>query len=212
MGNEQTNAAQSSNNAADVKPGEATVSTEAKNEGAKTETKSEPTKAEPSKAEGSKESTVPEKYELTIPEGSELDDGALEKIQSYAKEKGLSNEQAQELLNREHEAIKSYAEQQSEALKMTNETEWKQELMKDPEVGGTDFEKNGQLAVRAAEKFFGAGFAEELKAMNLNHHPRLFKGFVRIGRAMADADLVIPEGKGSAPKSIEERLYGSKKQ
>src|SRR5688572_20896218 len=51
---------------------------------------------------------VPEKYDLKLPEGSLLEAAQMEKISAYAKEKGLSNEQAQELLERENDAVSGY--------------------------------------------------------------------------------------------------------
>src|SRR3972149_1235780 len=50
---------------------------------------------------------VPQKYELKLPEGSQLDQARIDSLSAYAKEKGLSNEQAQAILDRESDAVSS---------------------------------------------------------------------------------------------------------
>ncbi len=149
----------------------------------------------------------PEKYELKMPENSPLDPNAIERVASYAKEKGLTNEQAQELLTREHEAVSQFAESQK-AMISQKETQWAEELKADKEFGGSQLDEHGQLAYRAASKWFGEEFVDVLKSAKLNHYPPLFKGLVRLGKAMSD-DQFVRGGSGPAPvKSMAEKFYG----
>lgn len=155
---------------------------------------------------------VPEKYDLKLPEGSKLDQKAIEGVAEYAKAQKLTNEQAQAVLERDNAVATQYAETMTNQLKSMNETTWKDQLVADKDFGGTNFEASGRLAARGAEAFFGAEFTEELKAMNLNHHPKLFKGFVKIGRAMMDDKLVLGSDKPKTEKkSPADVLYGKTK-
>lgn len=157
------------------------------------------------KTEEAKPST-PEKYELKLPEESKLEPEMLAEVEAYAKAKGLSNEQAQEILEHDHKIVSTFAEAQNKKLANLNNETWKAELMEDPEFGGLKFQEHGELAAKAAEKFFGKEFVDELKAMNLNHHPKLFRGFVRIAKAMANDGFVAP-GNSTGNKPIEEIFY-----
>jgi len=212
MNIEQNNAAPITNQAAEVKPAEtgAPAATEKKGDEGKPPAGSEqkpvekPAENKPAEAKPN----VPAELKLELPKDSKLDATDLERVLSYAKEKGLSSEQASELLARENEAVASYAEKQAEILKQTNEVTWKNELMADPEFGGAKFEEHGQIAHRAAERFFGKEFADELKATNLNHQPALFRGLVRIGKMIQDDKALIPGLGGSEQKPIEKIFYG----
>lgn len=152
--------------------------------------------------------SVPEKYELKLSEGSKLDAGELAEIEAFAKSKGFTNEQAQEYLNGKEAAVTSYANREQEKLVQLNDVTWKQELMADMEFGGKEFEANGHLADRAANAFFGEGFAEDLKSMKLNHNPKLFRGLVRIAKAMQDDKLVTGGASQVTEKSAADVFYG----
>lgn len=188
----------------------APAATEAKTEAApeaKTEVKEE-AKAEPTTATEKKEEKV-EKYDLKLPEGSTWDASKVEAVASLAKEKGWSNERAQQYIEDGHVHEARIAESNAAHLKTLNETSWKQEIEKDPEFGGAQFEKSGHHFYRAVETFAGKEFAEELKTMNLNHHPKLFKMMARVGRAI-DGDKIVISGKpnnDTAGIPIERRLY-----
>lgn len=173
------------------------------------------------KADASKESpktdapkeektVVPEKYDLKLPQGSDLTTDYVEKVASFAKERGLSNEQAQAVLDREIEARASVVEGQKQAIEQSNQ-KWFQALQSDSEIGGANLEQNGELAHRAAAHWFGEEFVNVIKQSKLNHYPALFKGLVRLGREMSDDQLVNPHAQQGGKKlSRAEILYGSK--
>ena len=156
------------------------------------------------------EGTVPEKYSLRLPKDSVLKDAHIEKIAAYAKERGFSNEQAQELLNRESDAVSEYATEQKTTLE-TNRSNWLKQLQNDPDVGGDKLSQNGELAFEAANRFFGKDFVEEIRKSGLNHHPLLFKGLVKLGQAM-QSDSFVRGGvdNSNRGKTIADRLYGKK--
>jgi hypothetical protein len=154
---------------------------------------------------------VPDKYDIKLPDGSLLDAGAVEKASSFAKDLGLSNENAQKLLDRESAAILGYQQAQATQLKNQNDTTWKNELIADKEFGGQAFDENGEIAYNAASKWFGDEFCTAIKQMGINHHPLLFKGLVRLGKASANDKLVIPGAQGDGQERIQDVFYPSMK-
>lgn len=135
---------------------------------------------------------VHKEIELKLPEKTLLDPSIIEKAKTLAKEKGWSNERAQEYVQDQHSAVEEYNVKAQESLKSKNETEWKQELFNDKEIGGAKFEESAHLAARAAKAFGGDAFVDKLKTMNLNYYPDLFKMLTRVGKAMADDTAIMP--------------------
>jgi len=198
-----------------------TVSTEEKKTvlgaggGAQTEDKTkaqEPAKTEVPKTE-EKKTVVPEKYELKLPEGSLLDAKASERIAAYAKSQGLSNEQAQALLEREHGAVSLFAEGQKAELTRLGK-EWVATATGDKEIGGTDenFKKNVTLARRVIARFSSDGFLDALDKTGLGNHPELIRTFVRIGKMVGEDKLVIANSQAATKLTPEELFYSKGKQ
>lgn len=159
------------------------------------------------KEEEVKESDV--KYELKMPEGSLLDKESLERIEAYAKERGLSNDDAQEILDQESDAIEDYRNDQEEQLKELTQVQWVEQAKADKEIGGEKFKESAELSRRALEKFGTAEFSDELIRTGFGNHPELIRMFSRIGRAMENDTLVKGEAK-AAPKNMEDIFYPNK--
>lgn len=155
---------------------------------------------------------APKEYTLALPEESPLDDSAVQRIAAEAKERGLTQEQAQELLNRESEAVSGYAKAQSEAFKQAVDG-WKSQIENDKELGGAEYAKNAELAKRVVDRFATEEFKKALNETGFGNHPELFRVFFKIGKAMAEDQLVMP-GAQQSPKqrSVEDLLYGNTKQ
>lgn len=169
------------------------------------EVKTEETKeTKPAKEE---KPVVPEKYDLKLPKDSALSDAHLEKLSVYAKEKGLSNEQAQTLLERESQAVSDYVTNIKETQSKMTES-WFEQAKSDKEIGGEGFKQNAELAKRVVTRFGTDDFKKELNKTGLGNHPELLRVFSRIGKAMSDDQLVIPGVQAGGRKSIESLLYG----
>lgn len=168
-------------------------------------------KADETKEDGDSDKTdEPIKYDLKLPKDSMLNEGAVDEIAEFAKEQGLSNEQAQKLLDRENKAVKEYAESQVEGLKEKS-SQWVEDVKNDKELGGENFNKNVELAHRALEKFGSKQLKETLNSSGLGSHPELVRVFSRIGKAMADDSIVNQGSEGSKQKTAEEIMYGGTK-
>jgi len=155
------------------------------------------------------EAVVPEKYELKLQEESLIDQSYLESFEAYAKEKKLSQDQAQELLQREETARKSYYDSQIQKWEQVKE-QWKQQTIADPEIGGEKFAENAELAKRTLEKFSTPQFVSALDSSGYGNHPELVRVFARIGQAMREAKIIGGNVNTGGQKSIEDIFYGSK--
>ena len=185
---------------------------EAKEEEPKTEEKTEEKEDKPEEKK-EEEKKVPEKYELKLPEKSLISDERLEKIESLSKDRGFSNEEAQQVLDSHNdaveEAIKEYEEAGAENLKELAEVTWPKESEEDKEIGGEKFKENVELAKRVITKYGSEKLTKILNDTGYGNHPELLRVFVNIGKVMADDQLVLGKTQGAeSEKSIADKFYG----
>jgi hypothetical protein len=169
----------------------------------KTEETEKPKEEPPKEAD-----TVPEKYELKLPENSLLKAQALEDIAATAKEHKLTQKQAEALVQREDKALHAYHQAQLDDLKVKSQV-WIQDVKADKELGGEAFVKNAELASRVVKRFGTESFQKMISDSGAGNHPELVRIFARIGKAMSEDQLVIPGSQsGRGPRSMEDIFYG----
>lgn len=174
----------------------------------KTSNEKEEKEGEPKEGED-EDSGPPEKYDLKLSEGSPLDESAKERIAAEAREQGLSNKDAQLLLEREERVITSHVDAQIEQFQKSV-VAWEAECRSDKEIGGAEFNKNVELAKRAAKTWCSEGFMKTLNDTGLGNHPELVRTFFRIGKAMDEDSFVRSGNKAGSQKTPEELFYGNK--
>lgn len=165
--------------------------------------------AEPNKTDTATPSETPAppaKVELKLPDGSLLDAARVEQISSLAKEKNLTQDQAQLILERESDAVKTFNEAQQNALKERRET-WRTQATADKEIGGDALPKNVELAHRALKHFGGDALMQELETTGYGNHPEVVRVFARIGKAMGEDKFVAGGSAVTAKKSMAETFY-----
>ena len=150
---------------------------------------------------------IPEAYEFNLPEGFELNTEAVELFTPIAKEMGLSQEKAQAL-------AEVYAEiQKKEVEKRTADYEKRQQehyeaVMKNPEFGGANFEKNAGAVRNLLAKFDKDGkAAKALEETGVANHPDLFGLMYRISKAISEDSVVTGASAKTAPKSAAEVMF-----
>lgn len=153
---------------------------------------------------------VPEKYDLKLPAGSLLDAQALERTATFAKENGLTNKEAQAILERESASIASYVESQREALAEKTK-EWVETVKNDKEIGGEGFNKTVEMAKRVVDRYGSDSLKQALNDSGLGNHPELVRFVARIGKAMTEDQLILPGSQPAGKKSPEETFYPSTK-
>ena len=148
---------------------------------------------------------VPETYELTAPEGQELDAAAVEAFTPIAKELGLTNAQAQKLTDLHAAAIQR--EGQATLDRHVGMVDgWSKETAADPEIGGDKLEETVRLGDAALKHAFDAPTIELLKHFGLLNHPGFIRGMRGFGKIVTD-DRFIQSTGHAAPRSRAERMY-----
>ncbi|EOC1317154.1 peptidase [Cronobacter turicensis] len=152
-----------------------------------------------------KQEGAPEKYEFTAAEGVELDKTALAEFEPVARDLGLSQEQAQKLVDVYPKLLAGMQQRQAEAWQQQTE-EWAANVKADKEIGGDKLTANLGVAQRAVDQFGSPALKEYLDGTGLGNHPELVKFCVKVGKAMAEDGVVMPGTGGT--RSAAEVLYG----
>lgn len=148
----------------------------------------------------------PKEYKLVLPQGQEVAPEDLERLTNFAREKGLSEEQAQALLEYELSGRKAFVEAQKRAL-AEQVTSWAKELETDKEVGGEKFNENIELARRFIAENAPPEFMKALNETGFGNYPPLVRFIVRLARKAAPDNMGAPQTQGAAQDlPLQERL------
>lgn len=172
-------------------------------EPSKTDDKTNP---EPKGDDKKSVSTAPEKYEFTASEGQELDKEAIAAFEPIARELGLSNEQAQKIVDVYGSTIMPQIAKQQEAAWQKQVTEWAETVNADKELGSVESIGNAQ---KAMDQFGTPELKQYLNDSGLGNHPELFRIFSRIGKAMSEDGFV--SGSSENALSTADVLFGDSK-
>jgi len=164
-------------------------------------------------AEAPKPAGAPEAYaDFTMPEGVQADPELMTSFAGVAKELGLSQEQAQKLVDLQAKSAVGGEKARAEALEaaLTKQSEaWVNEIKSDPEFGGDKFEATLATASKAMQTFGSPELRGLLNESGLGNHPELIKLFHRIGAGISEDSLVMPgNNAGAGKRSREEIMYG----
>lgn len=138
---------------------------------------------------------VPEKYELKLPEGATLTDADVKLFEVEAKTLGLTQPQAQKLVD--------------ERVQMVRDTSARflDELKADKDLGGANFERTKGLAEQGRDAFLlGLPEAERVEILDwfnrsgLGNHKALVRAFARLGKLVAEDKPLQAAGGDGKPK------------
>lgn len=141
--------------------------------------------------------TVPDKYELALPENAAIDTTALERTATTARELGLSNEAGQKMVN----FLNTEVAAREEAFLTSNKpggvewtkrvSDWEGAALSDTDVGGSPEKLQESVAIsqRVLAEFFPTEIKEFLQESGFGSHPALLRGLAKIGRAMLEDDV-----------------------
>jgi hypothetical protein len=162
---------------------------------------------------------APESYDYEPPQDVEIDEaaqGMLDEFSGVAKELELSQVQYQALVD--YEVKRANGAMDDGAAQFANRvTDWGAATKKDAEIGGEDLSANLGVAKVAMDQFASDGFKALLAAPSVNNpeglglgnHPEVVRHFYRIGKALADDDLIIgTAGRADGEDSLK-RMYPS---
>lgn len=156
---------------------------------------------------------APEKYELKAPEGMDFDGAAFEAAEPTLRELGLSNEQAQKLVDTYAKDIVpkifERANQNLNQVAADRRKEWNDSFEKDPDIGGPKKDATIAAAARAFDHYGikkGEGLRQLLDESGLGNHPDMIRFVARIGADLEEGSFERG-GATTTPKSAEQKLY-----
>lgn len=146
---------------------------------------------------GEAKTGAPESYDFKAPEGVEqLDTQLVETFTPLAKELGLSNEQAQKLVDLAPQLQQRMVQQQAEAWGKQLEA-WVGEVKADKDIGGNNLPATMASAQKVMQQFGTPELKAALEQTGMGNHPELVRLFAKVGKAMGE-DSFVAGGKSSS--------------
>jgi len=165
----------------------------------------------PKPAEGPAEYT-----DFTIPDGLTLDAPSMAEFQTLAKEQGLTQEQAQKLLDFGGGKVKALVEAPYNVWREL-QTKWQAEVKADPEIGGTNLvetQKNAALVFQPGPDNPFCKSADEAQALKeafnttgSGNHPAIVKLFSRLGALLKEPGSLTGNPVKQDAKALQDKMY-----
>jgi hypothetical protein len=143
--------------------------------------------------------------DFEVPKGVTLDADMLSEFVADAKERGLTQEQAQKDIDR---AVALLTKQQDALTQSILDTRkaWEDATRADNDIGGDALEENLGFAKTALETFGTPALVEVLNQTGFGNHPEFIRLLARVGDALGEDKFVA--GKTATPqRSSAQILY-----
>lgn len=146
--------------------------------------------------------------DFAVPDGMEMDAEVLTNFKGIAKELGIPQEAAQKLIDLQAslETKRSAAAEQAQAEQAQ---QWAAQIKADKELGGENYSKTVETAVKAIEQYGSPELRSLLNETGIGNHPELVKFCHRIGKALSEDGLVMGGTQSTSRKSDAEVFYGA---
>ncbi len=150
---------------------------------------------------------APETYsDYTLPEGMTHDADAVAEANVIFKELGLTQDQAQKLINLEVQAREKETIASQNAWTETVEG-WKKASTNDKEFGGGALDENLTVAKEAVHAYGNDAFKEMLEITGITNHPEMIRFLVKAGKAVAEDKIIQGSGGVQGEKTQAQKLY-----
>lgn len=148
-----------------------------------------------------KAAKVPDKYEFKAPEGVEYDKAALEAFEPVAKDLGLTQDQAQKLVDLQT-SLTAKATEAGNTAWQALQTQWVSDAKADKEfgegAGGKKFAENMAMVAAGRDAFGDADFVKALKDSGMGNHPAIVRYLFKVGKAVGQGSMVTGSSGGRA--------------
>jgi hypothetical protein len=140
--------------------------------------------------------------DFTVPEGVQLNEEITTSFKSILEDAKLSpQEKAQSLLDLQGKLTQSLMESQEQA-KAEQAQQWAAQIKADKELGGENYSKTVETAVKAIEQYGSPELRSLLNETGIGNHPELVKFCHRIGKALSEDGLVMGGTQSAREMSI----------
>ena len=149
----------------------------------------------------------PEDYSFEPSEDFQVPQENLDSFAKACKEAGLSKKQAEAMLawHKGFAGDVQKLQQQQEAAQVKA---WQDEILKDPEIGGTHWKAAVADSRKALNAFDTDGKLRTLlKQMHADYHPDVVRVIARVGRAMGEDKFISSKGSGNDVRALEDRMW-----
>jgi len=139
---------------------------------------------------------APDKYTFENPEalaeGLEIDTEITDAYAEAARELNLPQDKAQAMYAKTMTAMHARAR----AVQEQQAGEWVAAVKADPDIGGTNFDRNQGIARKAIDEFASDELREVLNdPVGIGNHPEMVRFMVKVGRTLSEDSF----GKGDGP-------------
>ncbi len=145
--------------------------------------------ADGKKADEAPQGAPAEYADFTAPEGMTLNAEAMTELKTFAKEKNLSQEDAQKLADLGAKTVQKVEAGYREKIEQA-QTQWAESSRTDKEFGGDNLNANLSVAKKALDTFGSSELSTLLKDSGLGNHPEIIRAFYRVGKAISEDKLV----------------------
>jgi len=157
---------------------------------------------------GLKDPARPTYEAFKAPEGVKLDEALTAQATELFADMGLSQDQAQKLVNFHAGQMQALAQANAKAY-ADLQTTWVNEIKADPEIGGTKLQSSLGLAANAIDRLGIPGLKEALDLTGAGNNPAVVRAFVAMGRMMSEDRFAAGNGAPAAsPKNPAQVIYG----
>ena len=154
-----------------------------------------------------KEAAKPVEIKLTLPKDSVLQQAQVDKIAAFARERGLSQEQAQAALDLQAGQLKEFADGHVNAWK-ERVSGWEKELKANKEFGGEHLKEFDQGATSVVMKYGGEKMLALLNESGYGKHPEVAQFLWNVHKAMRPDKIVSPQAPSTGERAdLADRLF-----
>lgn len=160
--------------------------------------------------EESEQSDEPIVYDLKLPDNAQIDDTALADVKEFAEANKLSQEAAQEVVEKVNRAAEGALQKAVDQFNGEAEKN-RQALLKHPTLGGDNMKQTDQLATAVLKRFAPEGLMELIKEGKHHVNPLFVEFLVSIGKASAPDTLHLGKSQGGmsddSPEAKAARMF-----
>lgn len=138
---------------------------------------------------------VEDYQEFAAPEDVKLDTELLGEFKEKAKELGLDQDKAQQMVDLGVKLQQKWQTEHAQVIEQTK-TEWVEQSNHDKEFGGEKIAENLAVAKKALDAFGTPELKQLLNDSGLGNHPEIIRAFYRAGKTISEDRFV---GGGNGP-------------
>lgn len=154
---------------------------------------------------------APEEYaEFAAPEGMTFNTEALAEFKALAKEKGLSQEDAQKFTDMGAKLVQKVEDGYRTKIEQA-QAQWADDARADKEFGGDNLQANMAVAKKALDTFGTPELTKLFNESGLGNHPEFIRAFYRVGKAISEDRLVAGSTRPEGVEDVAKKMFPSMK-